>query len=142
MDTVVYGTYRYLTPEELEQYPRYKYVTTSESKYINGNGKTVVVPVGYLTDGWTGAPDHGISWLIHDWLYSTHLFTSGEFCSQREADNIMVKILEYENFKLRRFMCMVLFKLDPFCMFSSAWDSSVVRGPMFLEDGEDEDDDD
>ena len=136
MIVVVYGSYRYLTVDELERYPRYKYVTTSESKYISEDGKTVVVPKGFLTDGNSCGPSTGRSWLIHDWLYSTHQYTSGEICSRREADDAMKKILGHEGLKVYKFIFTVVVALNPCCLLSSAWESSGERGAMFIEDDE------
>jgi len=131
--TVVCGSYRYLTLAERLEYPEFKYVTTSESKYIDGFGKTVVVPVGFLTDGSSGGPDYGRSWLIHDYLYSTHQFTTGGKCTRNEADKIMEKILSHEGLKFYRLVFFIVVKINPCCVFSNTWNSSGDRGAMFLE---------
>jgi Protein of unknown function (DUF1353) len=132
--TVVSGSYRYLTLEERLEYPEFKYVTTSESRYIDESGKTVVVPVGFLTDGCSGGPDYGRSWLIHDYLYSTHQFTTGEECTRREADKIMEKILSHEGLMLYRLSFFIVINVNPCCVFSNAWNSSGDRGVIFLEE--------
>ena len=51
------------------------------------------VPVGFLCDGSTMSPDVGVSWLIHDYLYSTHKFADGGECQRVDADHIMMNIL-------------------------------------------------
>ena len=138
MVTLVSGTFRYLTLDEQEKYPRFKYVTTSESKYIDENGRVITVPVGFLTDGNSGGPSTGRSWMIHDWLYSEHKFDSGEPCSRRQADKIMQDILGHEGLCIYRMIFIVVCKLNPCCALSSAWESSGERGAMFM-DNDDED---
>ena len=61
-------------------------------------GKAIYIPKDFKTDGATAVPDKGISWLYHDYLYTTHRFSSGEECTRRDADNVMIDIMrEKEN---------------------------------------------
>jgi len=134
---VVCGSLRLLTPEEINRYDTvYKYVTTSPSIYKKGD-KEIIVPVGFLTDGCTGGPDYGRSWLIHDWLYATHEFSSGRPCSREEADEIMDEILNHENHRSYAALVRLISGNNIFSVFSDAWDSSGERGPEFLLSEED-----
>ncbi len=87
---IVNGELRELTDEEKEGYKTaYNYTTTSEFKY-ECRDKEICVPIGFLTDGSSGGPDYGSSWLFHDYLYACHKFTTGQDCSRMEADQLMV----------------------------------------------------
>ena len=126
------GGVRKLTPEERENYPDYYYVTTSESRFEH-NGRTIEVPIGFLTDGSSGAPDYGRSWLFHDFLYSTHEFESGEICTRSEADQVMKQILLHENMGWYCWLFQKAALFNPFWIFSSAWVRSGLRGPEYFE---------
>jgi len=131
------GSYRKLTLNEinfLKSVTRtcYKYVIVSSYK-IQWRSKVIQVPTGFLSDGATGAPDIGTAWIYHDYLYSTHRFTSGEDCSRQEADLLMKTILDRENFPCyKKVYCWV--KDYFFGLFRRAWQSSGLRGPEFLQD--------
>ena len=129
---IISGGLRKLTHEEASKFTTsYKYVTTSPSicRYENIE---VFVPVGFLTDGSSGGPDFGRSWLFHDWLYATHKFTSGQVCSRGDADEVMEKVLQHENLHTYRTIFSMLSYWDPLSLFSTAWDTSGYRGPQFL----------
>lgn len=97
-------------------------------------GVHVTVPRGFLTDGASGAPDKGCSWIFHDYLYATHCFDGPIYCTREDADDIMKKILEKEDLDLYRSVVSLFTSLNPFWIFSRAWESSGQRGPQFLEE--------
>lgn len=129
------GTIRELTDEE-KLLPKcvennYKWVVENEYRYTT-NGHTITVPVGFLTDGSTGGPDVGCSWLFHDWLYSYHKYDDNVDCTREEADRIMAKILEMEN---RPFYYKVFtFVTSNNCCwcFSRSWREGGNKGPQYL----------
>ncbi len=125
------GQIRELTDDEKKIYPDYKYVTIS-TFYCEYGDHHVNIPINFLTDGSSGGPDYGWSWLFHDYLYATHEFTSGEKCTRTEADNLMNKILQNERLGIYRWLFMKVSWLNIFWLFSKAWDSSGKRGPTFL----------
>ena len=127
-----YGSLRKLTSEEISMFSTaYKYVTTSPSR-CRYDDKEIIVPVGFLTDGCSGGPDFGRSWLFHDWLYATHKFSSGQLCSRKEADEVMENILNHENQDTYQALFTSVSDMDPISLFSEAWESSWERGPEFL----------
>jgi len=129
---IIRGKLRKLTPHERKKYPKYKYVTLSKY-YYKHKGKICKVPPGFLTDGSSGGPDYGVSWIFHDYLYATHKFESGEICSRQEADKVMKKILNGEKLTFYCWIFVILAKINIFCLFSRAWKKSGERGPEFLE---------
>lgn len=129
--SVVYGEIRRLTLNEKRHYPLYKYVTEGESKYTYGD-HTIVVPKDFLTDGSSGGPDYGRSWLFHDYLYATHQFTSGQECTRKEADRVMERVLRHENIGWYCWAFVKVSKINPFWLFSRAWRKSGGRGAEFI----------
>jgi hypothetical protein len=131
------GSFRKLTLTELNFLKSvtdtcYKYVIYKPYE-IRWRNKIIRVPIGFLSDGATGAPDIGTAWIYHDYLYSTHRFTSGEECSREEADLLMKIILEREGLPCyKKVYCWV--KDYFFGLFRRAWYTSGVRGPEFLQD--------
>lgn len=128
---VTSGMLRKLTSAEKLVYPGYKYVTTSHFRYCKGD-YIINVPKGFLTDGSSGGPDYGSSWLFHDYLYATHRFTSGQPCTREQADSVMEEILYNERLSLYCWMFVKLSKLDPFWAFSRAWKTSGARGAQMI----------
>ncbi len=124
---VVNGTLRPLTGVERIIYPKYKYVTTSEFSYRKG-GHYIEIPKGFLTDGSSGGPDYGSSWLFHDYLYATHCFTEGGRCTRKQADNVMENVIRRERLTFYCWIFAKLAKFDPFWLFSRAWTDSGNRG--------------
>jgi len=129
---ILSGAVRKLTRYEKTLYPNYKYVTEIASKYTYGD-YSIEVPEGFLTDGSSGAPDYGRSWLFHDYLYATHEFTSGQVCTRKEADNVMERVLQHEKLGWYCWLFVRASKLNPFWVFSRAWTRSGQRGPEFLD---------
>ncbi len=132
---IVCGTLRPLTCEERKVYKSqgYCWVVTEAFEYEN-DGKKIIVPKGFLTDGASGGPDYGCSWLFHDWLYANHKFhDSSEDCTRQDADFVMTCILDNErlSFYLRFFN--IISYYDILWCFSRAWNKSGQRGPQFLE---------
>lgn len=126
------GNIRELNSEEKKKFKtKYKYVVLSECIYET-NDKKIIVPVGFLTDGSTGGPDYGCSWLFHDYLYATHAYTSGEICTREEADDIFIKVLRYNRMFAYAWTVEKLAALNPFWLFSRAWVSSGKRGAEYL----------
>lgn len=101
----------------------------------------VDIPAGFLTDGSTGGPDYGISWLFHDYLYATHKVVntwSGRQipCTREEADALMTAILQYEDgvfaYLYGRSVAFLTY-WNIGWLFSKAWISSGTCGAEFVE---------
>lgn len=125
---------RRLTPiEKSELYKKtgskYKWVTEGEA-ICRKDDIEIRIPHSFLTDGSSGGPDAGDAWLFHDWLYSTHQIC-GKPCSRKEADILMIEILKFQRFFIYAKVVKLLFKLNPFGVFSNAWENSGKRGPQF-----------
>lgn len=129
---VVSGTLRELDDDEREKYSPYKYVTLSEYIYEHEN-KQVIVKEGFLTDGSSGGPDYGSSWIFHDYLYATHQFTEGGECTRHEADKVMERVLTSERLGWYTWLFVKTSYLNPFWLFSKAWETSGRRGPEYLD---------
>lgn len=131
----VRGAIRELTAGESEEVnqgkccSKYRYVVVSAYTLI-WKGRTLCVPAGFLTDGSTGGPDYGTSWLYHDWLYSTHQFSSGEACTREEADELMGDVLAADRMYAYCKAFLILSKMDPFGLFSASWDSGEEKDPF------------
>lgn len=110
--------------------PGYKYATCGECSWTRENGEKIIIPKGFLTDGLTGGPSVGFSWLFHDWLYATHKI-GDRIITKKEADKIMCQILKYERASILRKFVGFIFKLNPFWLVSRAWKTSGRRGPQF-----------
>ena len=124
---VVNGTLRPLTEIEKLTYPKYKYITMSAFSYRKGD-RYIEIPKGFLTDGSSGGPDYGSSWLFHDYLYATHCFTRGGRCTREQADIVMENVLQSERMIFYCWIFVKLAKLNPFWLFSRAWKNSGLRG--------------
>lgn len=138
---LVKGTVRNITHEEKKRYKTaYKYAVVEPYEYYNGNF-CIIVKEGFLTDGATGGPDFGCSWMFHDYLYATHEFTSGQPCTREQADEVMETIIkkEREEESILASCYAVSFKYavsklsywNPCWCFSRAWNSSGERGPEY-----------
>lgn len=129
--TLISGRIRELTSSEKNIYKGYNYVVVEPHTLYIGE-KSLSVPKGFLTDGSSGGPSYGRSWLFHDWLYSHHYFDDGTECVREEADLVMSSILYFEQmrFYYRAFVFMA--KLNPFYVFSKAWRISGTRGPEYI----------
>ena len=123
------GSYRRLTREEKEKYPEYKYVITRPYHYKLGE-HSLLVPTNFLTNGCTGGPDVGISWIYHDYLYGTHRFTSGQVCTRYQADLIMHQILDREGYRFGKSIFWALCRSNPLFLFTRAWNSGT---PDYME---------
>lgn len=135
------GTIRTLLQEEKDSYKTsYKYAIVHPYEYRCGD-KCIIVKEGFLTDGATGGPDYGSSWIFHDYLYASHCFSDDKECSRVEADQIMQDIIKKEisEGKILESVYATGFKwsvsqlsdLNPFWCFSNAWESSGKRGPEY-----------
>ncbi len=139
---VTEGTKRRVTREEVENFKtRYIWVITSPYTYRNDNNY-IEVPKGFLTDGSTFTPDLGVSWIFHDYLYSTHKFTNDKTCTRVQADQVMLRILRGTKYDTRiegLYVAMytgtvsMISYYNPPNSFGSAWITSGERGPEFLE---------
>lgn len=129
---VTSGVIRKLTSVEKTTYKGYKYVTLSEFEYSKGDRK-IVVPKGFLTDGSSGGPNYGCSWLFHDYLYASHRFTSGQKCTREQADMVMEEVLANERLSIYCWIFVRLSKMNPFWLFSRAWKNSGSRGPQMID---------
>jgi hypothetical protein len=138
---VVGGTVRTLLEEEKEKYrAKYKWTVVHPYEYRCGDDH-ILVEEGFLTDGATGGPDWGKSWLFHDYLYATHCFSDGKECERVEADRVMQNVIkqEKEEGKILKSIYASCFKWtvsqlsywNPFWCFSRAWESSGARGAEY-----------
>jgi len=125
------GTIRELGALEKALNQPFQYVVEDAFCCWLDNGMTIRIPRGFLTDGSSGGPDWGWSWLIHDYLYAAHP------CTRKDADDIMCAVLQYE----RHFGYKWLFKaalwINPLWAFSRAWKNSGQRGVTLLEEDDD-----
>lgn len=65
-------------------------------------GKTLTIPVGYRSDGATGAFDIlSAGWWAHDWLTDPNPFDDGTFATNWQASNILHDILKAEGYWVR-----------------------------------------
>jgi hypothetical protein len=111
----------------------YYYYTIGEFKCTLRCGETITIPEGYLTDGSSGGPDMGWSWLFHDWLYSAHLFDSGKRCSRKKADFVLLEILRSERMYLYRSCVRFVLTLEPLHgQFEKSWFDGGFRGPEYF----------
>ena len=135
MTRFIGSTVRRLTCQELDDikkvYPNnFKWVTEGEFKWLH-NGVYITVPKGFLSDGSSGGPDFGYSWLIHDWLYATHVI-GDRLITREEADIVMIDILKWERAYIYYHIVDWLTRLNPFNKFSNSWRRG--SGPKFLQD--------
>jgi hypothetical protein len=141
---LILGPVRKLTDDEQkrisEKIPdqNFRYVVLSECVYIDTRRKhKIVIPEGFLTDGCSGPiPDYGRSWLFHDYLYASHCYEDNIPITRKEADNVMKVLLNYEHFHFAGWISCRVACLNPFYLWSKAWDSSGKRGPVYLKDFE------
>lgn len=141
--SVTTGSLKVLQPRHLEKmnFPtKYKYIVTHPFEYNDDAGRKIEIPKGFLTDGASGgAPDYGASWAFHDYLYSTHKFTSGEECTREEADELMFNVLRHERLSVYARVFRTAAWVNPFYSFSNAFLNSGLRGAEFYtEDSDDE----
>jgi len=139
MSNLQIGRYRALKEGELAEHPcladdynSYCYVITQTYSYQAKNGKTIIVPERFLSDGATGFQDLGCAFVFHDWLYSTGRYADNSVCTRFEADMIMVEISHLENFKTFSKLMSWMAKLDPVGIMGRAFLASQKRGPNFL----------
>ena len=90
------------------------------------------MPKGFLTDGSSGGPDWGCSWLFHDFLYATHA-AEGHWYTREEADQLMYDILAFERHTGYKYLFKFALWLNPFYAFSRAWTNSGNRGAVYHE---------
>jgi hypothetical protein len=124
------GLYRQLTAREKNRNPMFEYVIVRPYQ-LKINGKSISVTRGFLTDGSSGGPDVGTAWIFHDYLYSTHMYDDGSYCSQDEADKIMRDVLMFEGYKLYAFCYKIVNYLFKY-KFTQAYESSKKRGRIYL----------
>lgn len=108
MFEMIIGELRPLTKHERAVHKGMTYVV--ETPFVlRLDNKSVYVKRGFMTDGSTFSPDIGFSWLFHDYLYTTHRFSTGEVCTRRDADDVMIRVLKAEHrywfCKLFTFLC-------------------------------------
>lgn len=140
---VLKGQYRRLNSQELniinsKSVSTYSLVVTDTYEY-HDNIKDIHITVnpGFLSNGCNVLPDiDSSSWIVHDYLYATHEYDNDMTCSQYEADHIMYDILCYENTwttKIVAFLYKIAITLNPFYLFTKAWNSSGSRGPEYFQ---------
>ena len=130
---IITGELRTLSPEEKKAHPPYCYVITKEWICKTHNG-IITVPKGFLTDGASGGPDYGCSWIFHDWLYSTHKYDDGTPVKREDVDSLMKTILTLEGMGWYVWAFNKMSSWNIFYLFSKAWESSGKRGPEFWPD--------
>lgn len=114
------------------KYGENNYVWVSCDVYTcNWKGKTLTVPSGFLTDGSSGGPDVGSSWIFHDFLYATHKFDDNVFIKRRKADKLMHQILISEHRPIYAFFFKIVARMNPFYLMDKAWNNSFNRGPQY-----------
>lgn len=128
---IIVGSYRKLTAEEKEKYSDFSLVITEEYIY-ECDDKKIIVPVGFLSDGATWAPDLGCSWIFHDYLYATHKYCNDILCTFDEANKIMANILAHEKRHTYRYLFLFTLEFDIGKNYQKAWDYSFLRGPIFM----------
>lgn len=142
---IIEGEIRKLNKTELDKISQYcacdyKWIVIMPYEFTNENNKKVRIEKGFLSNGSNCSPDvKGSSWIVHDYLYSTHKFDN-DSCNRYEADKAMSDILYYEGFVLKRFMSGLLYYFynaavyfNPLNAFGKSWESSGKRGPEFIE---------
>lgn len=115
----------------------YKYATEVQFiyEYVDDNEELfqIIVPTGFLSDGASSiAPDWSHAWLFHDYLYATHSFTSGQKCSRKQADDVMIQILRHNHLHFYEKIFKALARSNFLWRFSKAWDKCEKCGPEFI----------
>lgn len=147
IESLLLGKIRQLTKEEKNKYAQYGYKYVVLSKFeaklsiidlkspIIQNTLQITVPAGFLSDGSSGGPDYGSSWIFHDYLYATHCFDDDTPCTREMADAIMTCILQrYDRMGIYCWLFTNLAWMNIFYLFSKAWDESGKRGAQFISD--------
>ena len=90
--------YRKLTKLEVKNAKGKKYKLLEPiSYYSEYYDKNVSLPVGYLSDGASGAADiRSLSWWVHDKLCDTGKFDDDSLCTNWQASKILRRILWQE----------------------------------------------
>jgi hypothetical protein len=130
---ITIGEYRKLTKDEKCKFPQMKYVVTKPFELRSTENKWhVCVPVGFLTDGSSGGPDLGCSWMFHDLLYCRQMHDNGRPCSRAEADCLMSCVLKWERRWVYYPVFNVVVRVVP-CLFARAWRAARKRGVLILD---------
>lgn len=81
----------------------YKYTLDNPIYYYSERyGHFVVVPLGYRSDGATGARDiDSIGWWVHDFMCDTGTFSTGTPCTNQQASTVLYDILREEGYWFR-----------------------------------------
>lgn len=133
---IEYGHYRQLTKEELRSIPsnrKCKLVVTEPYTYRKGN-KHIYVPVGFLSDGATGVPDLGASWIFHDYLYDNHKYTSEQPCTRVEADRVLCEVAKHEGWKILPWIIGWTFRSNILGIPNYCWTRAGNKGEEHLQD--------
>lgn len=110
----------------------YKWCTMGLAEWKVSETEKIIIQRGFLTDGSSGGPDNGFSWLFHDFLYCTHKI-QGRQITRQEADKILFEIMKFERAnKVYRQIVKAIFKLNPFWLCSKAWNESGRRGAEYI----------
>jgi hypothetical protein len=120
------GKYRKLTLFEKQKYNEYKYVVIEPYIYETFEGQKITVLNGFLTNGANYIWDVGSSWIVHDYLYSTHQFDNRETCTREEADEIMSNILTLEKRYVLRFFFDLFSTINPFGIFTHYYNKNYI----------------
>lgn len=128
---IIPGEYRRFSKLERKLYKPFTLVVTEEYHYYY-RGRVIIVPIGFMSDGASWAPDQGFAWLFHDYLYATHCYENKDPCTFDEANKVMSRICKYEGNKTLRALLWIGLKCDIFGKFHRSWINSFIRGPRFL----------
>ena len=81
-----------LWPFESYEYTVVTLKTFTSTRY----NKKITPPIGFKCDGATWAPNLGLGWLYHDWMFKHGKFDDGTPITWRQANRIMLDIMELE----------------------------------------------
>ena len=144
------GEIRKLTDEEkriplIEKYGFQWVVTRPFEATVQtaiGETRIVYVPLGFLCDGNSGGPDDMFGkdwWVYHDLLYATHEWLGPLDCTRQQADDLMDEFIRNEAPEALKKKCScaglvieLIADIDPWGLFSKAWEESGKRGALFL----------
>jgi hypothetical protein len=86
---------------------RKPWMLRSEIRYYSERySKWVIVPVGYKSDGATGAIDlkGTVAWWVHDWLCDHGVWADGAPVTNWQASRVITDILDQDEYDVRRWV--------------------------------------
>jgi len=140
------GEYRRLNEDEREvvREKGQRFTLTIEEPYVCFyNNYRLNIPKGFMSDGATSAPDLGIAWMFHDWLYYTHKCIeidreTGEEkeveVSRKLADDFLLDIMRIEGYTFLSWIYKKVFRWNLLGKPSKGWNKSGRTGPTLYDD--------